>query len=90
LDGKPHDRFPCRVAAAVLVIGFGVMLALNAPGQLSYDSVTQLADGLIQDMYRPYNLRADVFVPFRQGQSAAGDETGEPLVRPGANTDISR
>jgi hypothetical protein len=45
LDGKPHDRFPCRVAAAVLVIGFGVMLALNAPGQLSYDSVTQLADG---------------------------------------------
>ena len=25
--------------------GFGTMLALNAPGQISYDSVTQLADG---------------------------------------------
>jgi hypothetical protein len=45
LDGKPHDPRPGRIAAAVLVIGFGVMLALNAPGQLSYDSVTQLADG---------------------------------------------
>jgi hypothetical protein len=45
LDGTPHDPRPSRVAAAVLVIGFGVMLALNAPGQLSYDSVTQLADG---------------------------------------------
>jgi hypothetical protein len=45
LDDKPHDTLPSRVAAAVLVIGFGVMLALNAPGQLSYDSVTQLADG---------------------------------------------
>jgi len=45
LDGTPHDPRPGRIAAAVLVIGFGVMLALNAPGQLSYDSVTQLADG---------------------------------------------
>ena len=45
MDGTPHDPRPGRVAAAVLVIGFGVMLALNAPGQLSYDSVTQLADG---------------------------------------------
>lgn len=32
-------------AAAVLITGFGVMLALNAPGQLTYDSVVQLADG---------------------------------------------
>src|SRR5689334_8538651 len=45
LDGKPHDRISGRAAAAVLVIGYGAMLALNAPGQLSYDSVTQLADG---------------------------------------------
>jgi hypothetical protein len=45
LDAKPHDRGPGRVAAAILIVGFGVMLALNAPGQLSYDSVTQLADG---------------------------------------------
>ena len=43
--GLLPDSRPGRVAAAVLVIGFGVMLALNAPGQLSYDSVTQLADG---------------------------------------------
>jgi len=45
LVGLLPDSRPGRVAAAVLVIGFGVMLALNAPGQLSYDSVTQLADG---------------------------------------------
>jgi hypothetical protein len=35
----------CRAAAAVLIVGFGAMLALNAPGQLTYDSVVQLADG---------------------------------------------
>lgn len=34
-----------RIAAAVLITGFGAMLALNAPGQLTYDSVVQLADG---------------------------------------------
>jgi hypothetical protein len=46
LDGRPaHDARPLRLAAAILIIGWGVMLALNAPGQLSYDSVTQLADG---------------------------------------------
>jgi len=36
---------PRRAAAAILIAGFGVMLAMNAPGQMSYDSVTQLADG---------------------------------------------
>src|SRR6185437_520803 len=45
LGSQPQDARPVRLAAAILVIGFGVMLALNAPGQLSYDSVTQLADG---------------------------------------------
>ncbi len=34
-----------RTAAGILILGFGVMLAINAPGQLSYDSVEQLADG---------------------------------------------
>jgi hypothetical protein len=34
-----------RGASAILVAGSCVMLAMNAPGQLSYDSVTQLADG---------------------------------------------
>jgi hypothetical protein len=33
------------LAAAFLIAGFAVMLALNAPGQLSYDSVSQLAGG---------------------------------------------
>jgi hypothetical protein len=33
------------LAAAILIAGFAVMLALNAPGQLSYDSVSQLAGG---------------------------------------------
>jgi hypothetical protein len=36
---------PRRIAALILLAGFAAMLALNAPGQLSYDSVTQLADG---------------------------------------------
>src|ERR1700758_3062038 len=36
---------PRRIASAILVLGFAVMLAMNAPGQLSYDSVAQLADG---------------------------------------------
>ncbi len=45
MAGLLPDTRPGRAAAAILVIGYGVMLALNAPGQLSYDSVTQLADG---------------------------------------------
>jgi hypothetical protein len=45
LAGLLPDTRPGRLAAAILVAGFGVMLALNAPGQLSYDSVTQLTDG---------------------------------------------
>jgi hypothetical protein len=34
-----------RAAAAILLAGYGLMLALNAPGQMSYDSVAQLAGG---------------------------------------------
>jgi hypothetical protein len=34
-----------RTASAILLAGTAVMLALNAPGQLSYDSVEQLANG---------------------------------------------
>src|SRR6202000_1591581 len=34
-----------RIASAILLAGFALMLAVNAPGQLSYDSVAQLADG---------------------------------------------
>jgi hypothetical protein len=34
-----------RIASAVLLAGFAAMLALNAPGQMTYDSVMQLADG---------------------------------------------
>jgi len=36
---------PRRVASAILLAGFAAMLAFNAPGQLTYDSVMQLADG---------------------------------------------
>jgi hypothetical protein len=36
-----------RIASAILLAGFAAMLAMNAPGQLSYDSVSQLADGRI-------------------------------------------
>jgi len=34
-----------RIASLILLLGFAAMLAMNAPGQLSYDSVSQLADG---------------------------------------------
>ena len=34
-----------RTASAILVAGWALMLALNAPGQLTYDSVQQLANG---------------------------------------------
>ena len=34
-----------RIASAILLAGFAAMLAVNAPGQMSYDSVAQLADG---------------------------------------------
>ena len=36
---------PRRIASAILLAGFAAMLALNAPGQMTYDSVMQLADG---------------------------------------------
>ncbi len=36
---------PGSIAAAILLSGYAAMLAFNAPGQLSYDSVTQLAGG---------------------------------------------
>jgi hypothetical protein len=41
-------------AAAVLVLGFVVSLALNWPGQLSYDSVVQLHDGRV-GYYNPWH-----------------------------------
>jgi hypothetical protein len=34
-----------KAASAILLVGFAVMLALTAPGQLTYDSVQQLASG---------------------------------------------
>ena len=37
--------WPRRTAAGILIAGWVTMVALGAPGQLSYDSVTQLADG---------------------------------------------
>ena len=42
---------PAFLTAAILSAGDGVMLALNLPGQLSYDSVSQLYDG----RFGPYN-----------------------------------
>ena len=44
------------IASAILIAGFAVMLAMNAPGQLSYDSVAQLADaraGLYNSWHPP-------------------------------------
>jgi len=45
LTGRLASTISGRLAALILICGFTVMLALNAPGQLSYDSLTQLADG---------------------------------------------
>ncbi len=47
---------PRRIASAILIAGFALMLAMNAPGQLSYDSVAQLADaraGLYNSWHPP-------------------------------------
>jgi hypothetical protein len=40
-----RENFPNLLAKGLLCLGFGVGLALNWPGQLSYDSVVQLLDG---------------------------------------------
>lgn len=41
-----RDSIPWRaIATAILIAGTGAMLALNFPGQMSWDSVAQLADG---------------------------------------------
>ena len=37
-------RTPAVLAALILALGFAAMLGLNLPGQLSYDSVSQLSD----------------------------------------------
>jgi hypothetical protein len=42
---KSREKFPILLSQGVLVLGFGLLLALNWPGQMSYDSVVQLADG---------------------------------------------
>jgi hypothetical protein len=34
-----------RIAAAILILGWAAMLAWTAPGQLTYDSLSQLVDG---------------------------------------------
>lgn len=39
------DLRPRNLAAAILVAGWALMLALTAPGQASFDTVRQLADG---------------------------------------------
>lgn len=44
-SGNNGDLRIKRIVSAILLAGFAAMLAANAPGQLSYDSVTQLADG---------------------------------------------
>ena len=36
---------PAAMTALLLAVGFAAMLALNLPGQMSYDSVSQLFDG---------------------------------------------
>jgi hypothetical protein len=40
-----RENFPIFLAPGVLLLGFGLLLAVNWPGQMSYDSVVQLTDG---------------------------------------------
>src|SRR5215469_18735977 len=40
-----REKFPIFLAPGLLFLGFGLLLALNWPGQMSYDSVVQLMDG---------------------------------------------
>lgn len=47
-------KSPRVAAAAVLIVGLAVSLALNWPGQLSYDSVVQLHDGRLGH-YNPWH-----------------------------------
>jgi len=39
-----REKFPIFLPAGLLLLGFALLLALNWPGQMSYDSVVQLAD----------------------------------------------
>ncbi len=41
----PAQSLPGAVAAAILVVGAGLSLAVNLPGHLSFDSIIQLAEG---------------------------------------------
>ena len=51
---KVMDRYARGAAAVVLVLGFAISVALNWPGQLSYDSIVQLHDGRIGH-YNPWH-----------------------------------
>jgi hypothetical protein len=44
LDNR-REKFPIFLPQGLLLLGFGIAVALNWPGQMSYDSVVQLADG---------------------------------------------
>jgi len=39
-----REKFPIFLPSGLLLLGFALLLALNWPGQMSYDSVVQLAD----------------------------------------------
>ena len=40
-----REKFPIFLPQGLLLLGFCILMALNWPGQMSYDSVVQLADG---------------------------------------------
>ena len=40
-----RENFPITLPLGLLLLGFAALLALNWPGQMSYDSVVQLLDG---------------------------------------------
>jgi len=50
----PLAPSPRTAAAGIFIVGFAASIALNWPGQLSYDSVVQLHDGRL-GLYNPWH-----------------------------------
>jgi hypothetical protein len=45
VGGEAVNPWPLRITLAVLILGFGAVVAVNWPGHLSFDSLVQLNDG---------------------------------------------
>ena len=76
-------------AEGALTVGQHVSLD-GAFGDTQVVANSQRRAGWSKNVRPSFNYNRDGYCAQPQGQSAAGDEIGVPLVRPGGNTDISR